>query len=328
MASRNSFFALLLGLAAAAALAWELPLIPHSSEQILVKIPKNCKTAREITAMLQEQGVLRHSRAFLILAAALKWDTKFKSGPYLLRRPEAWPVLAKKLIKGQTFTIKVTVPAGWRIEQIAERLEASSVTDADSFIETAKQKKLEGFLYPSTYFLEPDAPPETVLHAMANQFGRVWKERFENLTLPAGFSIKDVVTLASIIELETTCGPEKPLIAGVFLNRLGKHWKLEADPTVQYALGKWKDRLTYKDTKIQSSYNTYLHGGLPPGPIGNPGADSIGAVLSPAQTDYMYFVARGDGSHEFFRTLEEHNHYRYLLKKAKRLAKQPSELLQ
>lgn len=298
-----------------AVLAWELPLIRRSGQEIMVKISRESKTAREITESLKEQKILKHPRLFRFFIKLLGWDKKIRVGTYLFRENEAWPMLLRKLINGESFTVKVTFPEGWRIEQMAERLESSMITSAADFTAGAKAGKMEGFLFPSTYFFEPDTPAPKVIEVMNEQFEKMWKERFEYLKPPKKFGKKEVVTLASIIERETTVLKEKPLIAGVFLNRLRLGWRLEADPTVQYALAKWKERLTYKDTKIKSPYNTYQNAGLPPGPIANPGADSIAAVFYPTKTELMYFVARGDGSHEFFKTLAEHNRYRALQKK-------------
>ncbi|MBI2070798.1 MAG: endolytic transglycosylase MltG [Elusimicrobia bacterium] len=311
--------ALFLGIFAAVFLSWELPLIPRSSESVLVRISPEHKTAKDIISVFQAQGILRHPRAFRLASKVFGWDKRFKRGTYLLRRGEAWPVLAKKLLKGETFTVKVTIPEGWRAEQIADRLKAQSIINTDGFVRLVQKQTLEGFLYPSTYFFEPYSAPETIIEQMNQQFERVWKENFDGKSLPPKFTKKNVVTLASIIEMETNLSQEKPLIAGVFMNRLRQGWKLEADPTVQYALGGWKDRVLYKDLQIDSPYNTYKYRGLPPGPIGNPGQDSIAAVFDPAPTEYMYFVAKGDGSHVFFKTLQEHNRFRHLQKKARRV---------
>ncbi|MBI4370235.1 MAG: endolytic transglycosylase MltG [Elusimicrobia bacterium] len=299
-------------------LAWELPLMRLTSQQALVKIPRDQKTAREIVGVLAGQGVLKHPRIFLKLTQIFGWDKKFKRGAYLFHTPEAWPMLIKYLTKGLVYSIKITIPEGWTINQIAQRLNEASVTDGEAFARIAYARRLEGYLYPTTYFLEPDSPPEEALEAMLKNFNQIWLESFSDKRAPRNMSMNQVITLASIVEREAMRPEEKPLIAGVFINRLNMGWRLEADPTVQYSLGSWKSRLTYKDTRINSPYNTYKIFGLPPGPIANPSSSSIAAVFEPLETDFMYFVARGDGSHIFFKTLEEHNRFRYLLKKTQR----------
>lgn len=300
-------------------LAWQLPLIPRGRPQEVVKISRDANTGRAVANILEERGILRYPRLFRAVVKLGGWDKKFQKGAYLLRRPEAWPVLIRKLTRGQRYSIKVTIPEGWTIEQIGERLDAYSITNANNFSQLAKSQNLEGRLYPTTYFFEPDSFPQEIINVMTQQFERVWQGHLEGKPLPLKFRKEDVITLASIIERETTIAQEKPIIAGVYLNRLRKGWKLEADPTVQYALGAWKSRVLYKHLQIDSPYNTYRRRGLPPGPISNPGLDSLTAVLHPSTTEFMYFIASGNGGHIFFKTLEEHNRYKRSQKKKTRI---------
>lgn len=308
----------LIGFCLASYLFWELPLIPRGAEEIVVKIPRDAKNAQEILAILHQKRILKYPKPFGWTLSLLGWDKKIQRGTYKFRDSEAWPVLLRKLLRGEIYGVRVTLPEGWLSDQIAERLEAVNITNAHDFLKIVKERNLEGFLFPSTYFFEPEIPAETVVDALYATFERVWRENFAGLTPPQNMAQKQIITLASIIERETTTPEEKPVISGIFLNRLKQGWKLEADPTVQYALGGWKSRITYQDLKIDSPYNTYQRYGLPPGPISNPGIDSIRAVFEPTPTDYMYFVAKGDGTHAFFATLKEHNKEKSLRKKQKK----------
>lgn len=308
----------LLGFCLAAYLFWELPLIARSANEIIVKIPKETKSAQEAADILYQKKILKHPKLFRLTAALFGWDKKIQKGTYKFREYESWSILLRKLTTGEIYGIRVTFPEGWRMEQIAERLESFGIAAAKEFVKISRERNLEGFLFPSTYFFEPETPPDEVIAAMTGAFEKIWKENFDGRKPPRDWSKKEVVILASVIERETTNNEEKPRIAGVYLNRLEKGWKLEADPTVQYALGYWKNRITYNDLKVKSSYNTYLKYGLPQGPISNPGIDSIRAVFEPEKTNYMYFVAKGDGTHAFLETLKEHNREKALQKKAKK----------
>lgn len=314
---KKTLFALLCAISTVL-FAWKLPLLPLSRSQEIVKIPKEAKTARAVTEILTQRQVLRYPRLFLALAQIAGWDKKFQRGSYIFRRPEAWPVLIRKLTRGERFTVKVAIPEGWRIEQIAQRLNEASIVNGRDFLYLAKIQNLEGRLYPTTYFFEPNSPPQEIIDQMTEQFERVWREHFEGKPAPMKFTKREIITLASIVERETTLTQEKPLIAGIYINRLKKGWRLEADPTVQYALGAWKSRVLYKDLDIKSAFNTYRRWGLPPAPIASPGMDSLAAVIKPAETEFMYFMASGTGGHIFFRTLEDHNHYKRLQKKEKK----------
>ncbi len=306
------------GFILASYLFWELPLISRNANEIIIKIPKEEKTAKEVLSQLHKERILKHPKLFRLTLSLFRWDKKIQRGTYKLRKNEAWPTLIRKLTRGETYGIKVTIPEGWRAEQIAERLEALGVSDAKGFLEIVHRENSEGFLFPSTYFLEPNLPASEAIGILRSSFDRAWQENFLTKNPPMRFTKRDVIILASIIERETTVKEEKPIIAGVYLNRLQKNWRLEADPTVQYALGYWKNKTTYQDLKIKSPYNTYQRYGLPIGPISNPGLESIAAVFDPTQTNYMYFIAKGDGTHTFLETLKEHNREKALKKRAKR----------
>jgi UPF0755 protein len=172
-------------------------------------------------------------------------------------------------------------------------------------------ESLEGYLFPETYKFNRGSNPEIILRRMVDRFNTVFNQDMEKQAAAVGLSRKELITLASLVEKETGCAEEKPVIAAVFLNRLGKGMRLDCDPTVIYSLklenSAFNERLNRNHLKKESPYNTYLNVGLPPGPICSPGLDSIQAVLHPAKASYLYFVSKNDGTHQFSDTLEEHN---------------------
>jgi UPF0755 protein len=213
--------------------------------------------------------------------------------------------------------LSVTFPEGTTMEGVTERLSAAGVTDGQAFLALARDRDFlgtlgipgptaEGFLFPETYLFASSSTPADVMKVMTNQFRKVLAEL--EVEAPLGKrDLLDTVTLASIVEKETSMPEERPLVAAVFLNRLRKGYRLQSDPTVIYGLENFDGNITRRDLETDTPYNTYLIRGLPPGPIANPGRGALWAVLNPAQVDYLYFVSRNDGSHHFSFTLEEHN---------------------
>jgi UPF0755 protein len=211
----------------------------------------------------------------------------------------------------------VTIPEGFTRDQIADVLAAKGLADKKRFLELTEDKallrqygisgpSLEGYLFPDTYHFSRGTPTLAVLDTMVKRF-RQAVAPFMEKTQGTGMKFEDVVTLASIVEKETGRPEERPLIASVFLNRLRLGMRLESDPTVIYGMENFDGDLKKKDLTEKTPYNTYIIYGLTPGPIANPGLESIKAVIDPARTDYLYFVSRNDGSHHFSRTLAEHN---------------------
>lgn len=270
--------------------------LAFSGAAVEVRIPGGA-SARDVAELLREEGVLRVTTPFRILAKLSGLDRKLKPGTYQLRRNMASLEVILRLYRGGADFVRVTVPEGWRMEQIAERLEQSGVAPAQDFLRACRVRQWEGFLFPTTYHLKKDMPAESV--------ARLMREEFDRQVLPVfrasgrSLDLDKVVTLASIIEREAVLDSEKPVIASVYFNRFARNMKLEADPTVQFALGRWKKGLTFKDLQIESPYNTYLHTGMPPAPICNPGLHSIQAVLYPEVTRYLYFMADYKGGHTF-----------------------------
>jgi UPF0755 protein len=223
------------------------------------------------------------------------------------------------LARGEVVLHAVTIPEGFTAEQIVRTLAGRGLGDparlraltrngagqfAYDFVRRIPGGSLEGYLFPDTYYLPRFLDEREVVDRFLAQFTQVvlplWREA------GAGRTVHEIITIASMIEREAKTTGDRPLIAGVLYNRLARGWRLEVDATVLYALGAHKSIVTFEDLKVNSRYNTYLYAGLPPGPIANPGLGAIRAALRPARTDYLFYVARPDGSHAFSRTLAEH----------------------
>ena len=228
-----------------------------------------------------------------------------KPGVYELSTRETGLGIYRTFRKGPPL-VRVTFPEGWTSKQIAAVLDAKGITPAADFLAEVDKEKREGFLFPDTYFFEQGLSSEQVISRLTQRFKEKVPKDFQDRAKAMKLSYEQLVTLASIVEREARAPQERPIIAGVFYNRLRKHWYLESCATVEYSLGAWKPHLTYKDLKVDSPYNTYRHGGLPPGPICNPGAAALDAAAHPAQTDMMFFVADGQGTHNFSRYYNEH----------------------
>jgi UPF0755 protein len=280
---------------------------------------------RFVTQRLRERGLIRSQAAFYV--AARLSGLRLRAGAYRLDpRMSGWEIL-DQLRRGAIFAPMVTIPEGYTIRQIAEALQQGGVTAAAPFERAASTRasafptafpkpadSLEGYLFPDTYKFSPGVAPEAIIARMLARFDEVvWSgllgepgagSRLRLANRPA--SLHEIITLASLVEAEAKLDRERPLIAGVLARRLELGRRLECDATIQYILPERKSRLRGDDLKIESRYNTYRYAGLPPGPIDNPGRASIEAALHPARVDYLYYVARPDGSHIFSRTFEEH----------------------
>jgi len=263
-----------------------------------VSIPEGAG-AGQVAAVLKRENVIMSS----------SW---FMPGEYAMReRMSSEEALWRLTHTTYVSSVKVVIPEGWRLEQIAERLEANGITKASAFAQLARAQKDEGYLFPSTYYLKKNTPPQEVINLLKSEFERQVRPLFSK-GFPEGMDERKTLVIASIVEREAVDDNERPLIAAVYINRYRKGMPLEADPTVQYALGSqqgaayWKKGLTLGDLKYKSPYNTYVVGGLPPGPICNPGYSSISAAMSPANLDALYFVADRKGKHIFNANYKEH----------------------
>ncbi|GBD08135.1 Endolytic murein transglycosylase [Candidatus Thermoflexus japonica] len=291
------------------------------------------QSVMEVAEALQEAGLIRDAFLFRAYVRYYGLDREIEAGEYTLNKTMTIPQIAEALRSGRRAEWTVRIREGLRLEEVAESIAAQTHLSAQAILEAARDglrwradfpfladlppgATLEGYLFPDTYRLARDATAEAMIRRMLENFGRKVTPEKIAAAQARGFTLHQVITLASIVEREAALPEERPLIASVYLNRLAAGMKLDADPTVQYALGYqpdqrtwWKSPLTLEDLQVDSPYNTYRYPGLPPGPIANPGLASIEAVLNPAETEYFYFMAdciKKDGSHWFARTQEEH----------------------
>ena len=267
-------------------------------------------TFRVAADSLEKAGVISSARLFRIYASVGGHDRRIRAGTYIMARRMSWAATVSALTDGTGLIRTVTIPEGYSIADIAPVLARALGADEDSVLAATRDSALrerldvpsptlEGYLFPDTYAFADGTTPRVAVQVMVKRFEQVWdpawNQRLEQLAL----SRHDILALASIVEKEAKFPAERPVIAAVYLNRLRSGMRLQADPTVQYALGRHSARLYYKDLRVDSPYNTYEHSGLPPGPIASPGRASIVAALNPAAVPYRYFVAHTDGHHEF-----------------------------
>lgn len=268
---------------------------------------------REIGDTLSQQGLIRNSSFFVFYVRLTGQEKSMQAGLYRMSNNWSLRDIVEHIKEGKVVSsYRFTVPEGFTISQIEDLLVREGIVDRGSFQRVVAEgipdgpRSLEGYLFPDTYEVQPGDSEEKIIRMMLERFAEVYTPEMRQRAEELGFTTGEVVTLASIVEREAKLDRERPVIAAVFLNRLRQGIPLQSCATVQYILDKPKKTLTYKELQTPSPYNTYLHHGLPPGPIANPGLASIKAVLYPAEVDYLYFVARGDGSHHFSTTLGEH----------------------
>lgn len=276
-------------------------------------------SARQIGQKLQRQGLIRRAWAFEWAARWKGWTSRLQPGAYEFR-PSMTPLqMARIIVEGRVATTWITIPEGYTLRQIAQLLDERGVADEEEFLRLATTEgntfkapfplppNLEGYLFPNTYRLPQGTGARQAIQAMVSLLDKVVYQQYRSEIQNSGYSFHEILTIASMIEREAKVPEDRALISSVIRNRLRRDMKLEIDATVLYALGMHKSRVLYRDLEIDSDYNTYRRKGLPPGPIANPGVASIEAVLRPANTDYLYYVARPDGSHIFTRTIREHH---------------------
>lgn len=293
----------------------------QANTQINFNIPKNSSTA-EIASRLESAGLIHSAAAFRFYARYQGIDGKFKPGDYLMSPAMALEEITGLLVKGPDDTIKITVPEGFTVAQIADLLAQNGVAGKDDFLRLMDSKwdypymadlptgknRLEGYLFPDTYHVTPDTGSDKLVQMMLDRFNAVITEHnYIKMASDRDLTLHQAVTIASMVEREARVAGERARIAGVIFNRLKMGMPLQIDATIQYVLDKPKDILLYQDLEVDSPYNTYKHPGLPPGPIASPGWPSLQAVIEPEEHDYLYYVAKPDGSHAFSRTLQEHN---------------------
>ena len=270
---------------------------------------------------LARAGVISSPKLFGLYASARGRDRELKAGTYVFQPGTSWNGVIDALTRGKGLVHTVTIPEGFALTSIAPLLGRALSVPPESVMTAASDTglrhrldvptpTLEGYLFPDTYTFAEGTSPAEAVRTMVARFDQVWKPEWDARLQELKMSRHDVMTLASIIEKEARLAEERPVISAVYHNRLKIGMLLQADPTVQYALGKHVDRVLYKDLEVDSRYNTYKHVGLPPGPIASPGAASIEAALFPANVPYLYFVAHPDGHHEFRQTFSEHTEAR------------------
>lgn len=299
---------------------------PNNLEEIEIEIPQG-STSKGIADILYDTGLIRNKYIFRKVAKDKKLDNKLKAGNYKLDTSMDVYSILDQLTKGSKNenVVRFTIPEGYEIKQIAEKLAQEGLVDKDKFLELTSNKNLfqdkhnylkeipdnqglEGFLFPSTYEVYIGASEEEIIDKMLSQFGIIYENDIRDNMDKYSLSLNELITLASIIEREARLDEERELISAVFHNRLEQGMLLQSCATVQYVLGERKEVLTEKETQIESDFNTYIHQGLPPHPIAAPGKMSIIAALNPADVDYLFFRTREDGTggHIFSRTYEEH----------------------
>ncbi|MDA8162275.1 MAG: endolytic transglycosylase MltG [Desulfobacteraceae bacterium] len=277
----------------------------------------------EVARLLEYKRLIRSSLGFSILAWVRNAQGRLQAGEYQFSPTQRPEEMLDYIVSGRVLEHIVTIPEGFNIYDIAGLVEMAGLMPKERFLKAAEDKALlnklgidgdsvEGYLFPDTYFFTKAASPQKIIETMVGRLDQVWKkEGFYERAKAMGLSMKEVLTLASMVEKEAVLPEERPIIAGVFWNRIKKGMPLQSDPTVSYGMidpyGGTKPKLTKKELETKTPYNTYCIKGLPKGPIANPGSDSIRAVLYPEKTDFLYFVSKNNGTHYFSRTLAEHN---------------------
>jgi len=286
--------------------------VPHT-----IDIPKGTSFSR-IVDILDEAGLVRHRLLFYLLAFSQHAAGHIRAGEYELANSMTPLEIIKKMVRGEIKGYLITFPEDLTLKEFATRLASQKLVDENTFMRLAADREflatlgieapsLEGFLYPDTYLFDRSMETREIIRIMLSQFWRKVTPKMQNRARELGFTLSDVVTLASMIGKESGNTAEKPLISAVFHNRLKKGMKLQSDPTAVYDLINFKGTISRKDLQNNTPHNTYHISGLPPGPIANPGIDSLQAALYPAAVDYLYFVSRKDGTHQFSENYTAHN---------------------
>lgn len=292
----------------------------YDDAERFVEIPQGAGTA-DIGRRLVDAGVVRDMWSF---RAAVWWtgdSRKLKAGEYRFDRPVSAVSVVEKIARGEVYGRRVTFPEGRTIAEMAKIYESQGFGTAADFVAAAGDatriadidpaaRDLEGYLFPETYTLPRGVPAARLIEQMVGRFRAVFTEDMRQRAMEQGQTVREIVTLASLVEKETAQPEERPLVAAVYRNRTKIGMGMQADPTVVYALqkaGRYNGNIRKQDLSFDSPYNTYKHPGLPPGPIASPGKASLEAALSPADVKYLYFVSRNDGTHVFAESLEAHN---------------------
>ena len=287
------------------------------SGEVRVLVPRGA-TLRVAAESLAKAGVVQNETAFRLYGMLRGSDRSIRAGTYVFKRGTSWGEVLDDLRGGKGLEHAITIPEGWSLIQIVPQLARVLEVPVDSVRAAVRDTALlhrldvptptlEGYLFPDTYVFPDGTTARAAIRVMVERFERVWQPEWNARLQALAMSRHDVMALASIVEKEARLPEERPVIAAVYLNRLKAGMLLQADPTVQYALGKHVARVLFKDLEVESPYNTYKHTGLPPGPIASPGKPAIVAALNPANVPYTYFVAHPDGHHEFTTNFAAHS---------------------
>jgi UPF0755 protein len=286
-------------------------------------------TLIDVSVELYDKKVINNKSSFILAVKMLGYEKDIPAGKFNIVNASTNYSLINNLINSVNVSKKVTILEGWSINEIAEKLHTSIKIDKKSFIKASQNENLlkkwdvnsnsfEGYLFPNTYQFTEDETAIEIINKMVSEYKKNITKKMRDRMSKMDLTENEVLTLASIIEGEAIYDSERPRISGVYHNRLNKGMRLQADPTIQYIINDSPRRLLNKDLKIKSPYNTYLNHGLPPGPINNPGIESIKAALYPEEIDFLYFVAKGDGYHTFSKTEKEHNRAKRAFQKVRR----------
>lgn len=302
-------------------LHWQIhqPYRGYGKEELLILVPRGRGVA-QIARQLEAQGIISSATLFRWYVGFHYQPPSLKAGEYRFHEPLSLAEVARKLHEGRIFYHRVTVPEGLDMEETARIFVQAGFGELDSFQQVLQRGELihdldpeaanlEGYLFPETYFLTREMSEGEIVRTMLANFRHHWTEERRQRAQELNLSLRELVTLASLIEKETGLARERPLVSSVFHNRLKRNIPLACDPTVIYAIKQIKlfdGVIRRSDLQLDSPYNTYLYAGLPPGPIANPGLESLDAALHPAPSDYLYFVSRNDGSHVFSTNYREH----------------------
>jgi len=308
------------------------PADEEGKDQVI--IVREGMTLKEVAGELYLNKIISRETPFMLWARIMGYGRKIKSGEYLLSSRITPVRVMEILTRGVIITHSITIPEGLKKEQIAQLLSEKELVDKKEFLLLTDDPdllnkygvtspSLEGYLYPDTYRFGKGLSAASIIESMISRFFDV-VDPFMKSIEESGMTLSEIVTLASIVEKETGKDEERPIIASVFLNRLRKRMRLDSDPTVIYGIDNFNGNLTRKDLTTKTPYNTYVIRGLPPGPIACPGFEAIKAVLFPADTKYLFFVSKNDGSHHFSQTLLEHNKAVILYQKRGRKSKSRS----
>ncbi len=287
-----------------------------TKEDIEIYIPRGASFS-QIASILKEKRVIGNETVFIIAGRLLGIEKKARAGYYLITSDMNVMDVIKKLLEGKITEYTLTIIEGDSLFEIADRLEQINPSLKEEFWKIARDSNflknlqinapsLEGYLYPDTYLIPKGMDVREILTIMVRRMWQMYDENLREETRRKGWTVNEILTLASIIEKEAKIDEEKPIISAVYHNRLKKGMPLQADPTAIYGIKRFRDGVTKKDLQNQTPYNTYKIKGLPPGPIASPGIKSIIAALNPSKVDYLYFVSKGDGTHEFSVDFKSH----------------------